>query len=297
MTENIYIEDFLNSMRVRKYSVKSIERYEQSIKNFIRFLDSKKIKQLQEIDLKTLESYRLDLIRKNYSDHSVESFLQGVKLFFSFLAAESFIFENPALKLTIRRARPKLGYVMNDDEVRKLLASPDISTPTGLRDRAVMEVLYATGIRRKELIRIKIFDADCKNKTLRIMGKGSKERMLPLGKHASDYVGIYLKNARPKLSKKKSLSDMMWLNYAGHPLSEQSASILVRRHVVNADLDRRINQHCLRRTCATHLLRNGAHPLLVSKLLGHSDVRTLSHYLQVSIVDLMESHAKSKPGG
>jgi len=176
-----------------------------------------------------------------------------------------------------------------------LLDEPDITNPSEIRDKTILEVLYSTGIRRAELTGMNIDDLNLLGRSVRIYGKGSKERILPLGKHAARWLEKYINGPR-KLFIAEKKSKAVWINYRGKQLSEQSVRIIVKKYIRRAGLNNKITTHTLRRTCATHMLRNGAHPSMVSMLLGHADLRTLSHYLQVTITDLMETHRQTGPG-
>jgi len=294
--KNIYIEEFLQHKRDRRYSLNTIDKYESSLNNFMHYLENTGSITFQEITTKYLEQYRLHLIEKNYSSHTVEAILQTVKQFFSFLAERGIIFEDPSSNFKIRRARAKLGYVMSEEEVKQLLAGPNLSEKVEIRDRAILEVLYSTGVRREEIVNMKIYDINTSQKTIKILGKGKKERVVPMGTNAVKYLKIYLKDVRQKVSKGKDLTDALWLNYRGKPLSNAITTIIVKKYVRRQNLSEEINTHALRRTCATHLLKNGAHPLMVANLLGHSTLKTLTHYLKTTITDLKKTHKSSNPG-
>lgn len=294
--KNTYIKKFLEDMRVRKYSPNSVKSHKERLNNFISYLEKINLVNFQDVTAKILESYRLYIVEKKYTDNTIEAYLQSVKMLFFFLADKSIIFENPAFNLTIRRAVLKLGYVMNENEIRVLLGAPDISGKLGIRDRAMLEVLYSTGVRREELINMKVYDADISGMSITVLGKGSKQRMLPLGHHAAKYTKIYLKNVRPALVEGKALTDALWLNHVGSCLSDLSIGRMVKQYVRKIGLDDKITTHTIRRTCATHLLKNGAHPLMVAQLLGHSTLKTLSHYLKTTIADITKAHKATAPG-
>ena len=160
-----------------------------------------------------------------------------------------------------------------------------------------MEVLYATGVRRSELIGMKVFDLDLDRETVRVVGKNSKERIVPLGKQATQCLRIYLRDIRPKFQPKLSRhSEELWLGRYQRPLCDASVNILVRKHTKAVGLKKTVDVHTFRRSCATHLLQGGAHPVAVAQLLGHADLTSLSHYLRTTVSDLKRAHAQTKPG-
>jgi len=290
-----FMEDFLQSLKDKKYSPASVKKRRECIRNLLAWFRDEQIERVQEVDFKIIQKYHKNLIKKEYSPHTIFSFLQSCKQFFSFLAEEGVLFFNPAENWMISKPKLELGPVLTEKEIKKLLSVPDISTVLGLRDRAIFEILYSCGLRKSELLNMKVEDAAFYDGSIRIKGKGRKERILPIGKHAEKYVKLYLKNARPKLIGDSS-TDFLWISRNHNPMSDTLLHTTVRKTTAEAGIKKTVNNHTFRRTCATHLLQNGAYPLMVSKLLGHADLKTLSHYLKTTISDLKKSHEKSKPG-
>jgi len=290
-----FMKIFLESLKDKKYSPMSVEKRRDCIRNLLAWFRDEGIDRVQNVDFKTLENYHKNLLKKEYSPHSINSFLHSCKQFFSFLAAEGVLFFNPAENWKFKKPKLKLGTVLTEDEIKKLLSISDISSILGLRNRAILEVLYSCGLRKTELINMKVEDAAFYDQSIRIKGKGRKERIIPIGKHAEKYVKLYLKNARPQLIKNESI-DSLWISRNHKPMSGITLLTIVRNAGKEAGIEKKVNNHTIRRTCATHLLQNGAYPLMVSKLLGHSDLKTLSHYLKITISDLKKCHKTSKPG-
>ena len=282
-----------------KYSVETVKNRRLSMKKFLFFLAEMNIGAFQDVTLEDLEEYRRWMHRNNLGANTAEAHLRTVRTFFNYLEKRSFLFENPATDFVILERQKKLPRVISVNEVNRLLNEPDCSKPGGIRDRAMLELLYATGMRRKEILRLSVFDIDPANQTVRVFGKGSRERVLPIGKHAAYYIELYLRETRPKfLDSKASPVDALWINSYHQAYSKQMLNIMVREYAKKAGLGGRgVSTHTLRRTCATHMLTNGAHPMAVAEMLGHAQLRTLTHYLKVTISELRETHAKSKPGG
>ena len=291
------LKEFMEHMKARRFQPSSVIKYRDSVMKFLDYLHERNIAGLQDVTYDDIIVYRHSLAERNYSPYSICAYMQQMKAFFNFIEETGRIFDNPSRRLIVSRATLTLGSVLTESQVKKLLAAPDISKPRGLRDRAVLEVLYSTGVRREELMNMTIFDIDLDGRTVRVIGKGRKERILPLGRHAANYVGLYLKNARPKLvPKDRPPTDALWLSRNHRAISKQLPGQVVGRCAAAAGLPPGTSTHTLRRTCATHLLRNGAHPMMVSTLLGHSSLRTLGHYLKISVADMMKAHAKTNPG-
>ncbi len=167
----------------------------------------------------------------------------------------------------------------------------------GFRNRAILEVSYSTGVRCEELLNLSIFDVECERRRIRVLGKGRKERTVPIGRHAADYVKHYLKNGRPKLlGQSHPDTTALWISCKGHPLTIIGLRQMLRNYGKKAGIKQNVNAQILRRSCATHMLDNGAHPVVVAQLLGHAKLSTLSHYLKVTITELKQMHENTKPG-
>jgi len=291
------VDDFLADLKARKQSPGTIKKRGDDLRKLLVYLDGAKIKTFADIDLKTLEQYRFALVEHGYSDSAIESGLRAASLFCRYLEENGHLFENPARKLKVPKAPVIMGTVLTEREVKQLLAQPDLTHRRGLRDRAILEVIYSTGMRRGEAAGLTIFDVQLDQSTIRVTGKGRKQRLLPLGKHAVQYVRLYLKEGRPKyLPKFAPAPDALWLDRYHRPISSQGITQLISRYGKACGVKKTIDAHTLRRTCATQMLRGGAHPVVVAQMLGHSGLRSLSHYLRTTITDLMHSHSQSNPG-
>ena len=180
-------------------------------------------------------------------------------------------------------------------DLRRLLAAPNAAAPFGVRDRALLETAYATGARREELVTLDATAVDLVNATVRVVGKGRRERVLPLTRPAVAWLNRYTTRARPVLLKGKLDEPALWIDLHAGRLSPHGLDVLVKKHAAAAKL-RGVTPHTLRRACATHLLQGGAHPVFVQQLLGHATLRHLAHYLRMTIAELKATHARSKPG-
>jgi integrase/recombinase XerD len=196
--------------------------------------------------------------------------------------------------MIIRREPRRLQSVPSREEVRKLLEQPDTETAVGIRDRAILEVLYGTGIRREELLKLKVSSVDLKENTLRVNGKGGRQRIVPLGKTAAHWLQRYIEKARTELDPSEDV-EALRISQHGEPMSYWALPVIMRKYVKAVGIPS-LSPHSLRRACATHMLQNGAHPVELQMLLGHASLTHLSQYLRLSISELRKTHAATKPG-
>lgn len=287
---------YLAALKRRRYSAKTLQTYGNALQNFTFFLVAQRIEELHDVSAETVEAYRLHLIGRGLAPASLEVFMRAVRLLFNWMEETGQLFLNPCRSLIVPNPGRKLLPVPAEGDIRKLLAQPNVSTPKGTRDRALIEVAYASGARREELVRMTIFDPDMKAQTVRIQGKGNKERVVPLGRHAVHWLKQYLDHARPKLLAGQIDQEALWLGNSGTPQGGQSMNLQVKTHARAAGTSVPVTLHALRRACATHMLQRGAHPVQIQMLLGHATMRHLSQYLRLSIRDIKAMHEKSRPG-
>jgi integrase/recombinase XerD len=287
---------YLAALKRRRYSAKTLQTYGNALQNFTSFLAAEQVETLQDVSAETVEAYRLHLMERGLAPASLEVFMRAVRLLFKWMEETGQLFLNPCRSLIVPNPGRRLIPVPTEEDIRKLLAQPNVSTAKGTRDRALIEVAYASGARREELVRMTIFDPDLKAQTVRVQGKGSKERVVPLGRHAAHWLKQYLDHARPKLLAGKIDQEALWLGNSGTPQGGQSLNLQVKVHARAAGTSVPVTLHALRRACATHMLQRGAHPVQIQMLLGHATMRHLSQYLRLSIQDIKAMHEKSRPG-
>ena len=291
------LDTFLEDLAGKKHSPKTIKKRKSGVMRFIEYLDRHSIKRWQDVTPSTIDDYRIEILDQGYSPHSICSFLQSMKMTFTFMEDRAILFDNPTRDMIITKPKPELGLVLTQQEIRDLLAQPDLTTPHGVRDRAIIETFYGAGVRLGECAAITIYDVDVDNQTVTVTGKGSKQRIIPIGRHAAKYLGLYLRDARKRLLRDDLPPEELWLGRGGgRPLGAATLRQIIKRHADAADLPEETDTHCLRRTCATHMLRGGAHPVAVAQMLGHSDLSSLAHYLKTTIADLKNTHEQSNPG-
>jgi integrase/recombinase XerD len=222
--------------------------------------------------------------------------LSTLKRFYGWCLRERRIAADPTLKLDPPKRAPRFPKTLSEADVEALLAAPDAATPLGMRDRTMFEVLYAAGLRVSELVGLKVFEVNLDAGVLRIMGKGSKERLVPLGEEAVDWVRRYLKEFRPALLKKKT-SDHLFLTARGAGMSRQAFWQNIKRYGARAVPGKHFSPHVLRHAFATHLINHGADLRVVQMLLGHADISTTQIYTHVARERMKLLHAKHHPRG
>jgi site-specific recombinase XerD len=286
-------QDFLNAMTAQGFSPASVVHYRMTLNRLVGFLIEHGRTRAQDVTMEDLEAYRTHQGGRGMADKSLNAFLRVVPQFFGCLEAGQVLFSNPAADFQV----PKLAYrfvpVPDEDEIKRLLEVPDVSTPVGLRDRALLETAYATGARREELANLTLDRLDLAKQTARLYGKGRKERLVPLGKHAAYWLARYLKEARGQLLQGRE-ETALWVGYFSRRLLCKDLGKRIVHVAKTGNL--KISPHTLRRACATHMLRHGAHPMLIQELLGHTSGHSLKHYLRLNLDDLKKTINRSNPG-
>lgn len=286
---------YIEHMRTKNHSDGSLLVYCRSLREFFSFSAAAGIGRLQQVDGEILERYKLNLIGRGFASCTVDTYLRTLKQFFRYLEDQGVLFIDPSLNLRSPKPERKIGYVPDIDEVKKLLAAPDVSTKLGIRDRALLETAYSTGSRLSELTALDIFSPDLNRGLLRVSGKGRKDRVVPLGKHAVFWLDRYLTDVRDRLLNGDIDEKALWIGRCGEKITRHAVEQIFRSRSDAAGL-RLISPHAVRRACATHMLNNGAHPMEIQTLLGHATMKTLSQYLQLTITEIKSTHLKSRLG-
>jgi integrase/recombinase XerD len=222
--------------------------------------------------------------------------VSSLKRFFQFAVREGLRSDDPASALESPKLPRSLPKSLSEAEVESLLDAPDVAAAQGLRDRAMLETLYASGLRVSELVGLKTVQVSLDMGVVRVLGKGAKERLTPLGEEATDWIARYLKEARPELLGARK-SDALFVTGRGGPMTRQAFWALIKRYASRAGIDRSISPHTLRHAFATHLINHGADLRVVQLLLGHADISTTQIYTHVARERLKALHAKHHPRG
>jgi integrase/recombinase XerD len=290
-----YIDSFLTMIAVEKGLAKNtVEAYSRDLVRLSEFLIAQSVGSWEETETLHLRSYLSALRRQGLSPRSIARHIVTVRRFYGFLETEGVINENPVPRFHQVAGGRKLPQTLSADDVRKLLAQPDLQEPLGVRDQAMLELLYATGLRVSELITLQMQQINFQGNFLTVKGKGSKVRAVPFGKWARQKLLDYVNGTRLRLSKGRA-SAFVFINRSGRPLTRQGFWKLIRGHALTAGIEKRVTPHTLRHSFATHLLEGGADLRSVQSMLGHADISTTQIYTHVNGARLKEVHRRHHP--
>ncbi len=281
-------------------SKNTLEAYRRDLKllaHWLRATARKGLLDAREADLHGFFASRHATAGAHHRASSDARMLSSLKRFYQYCLREKLVAADPTLRIDAPKRVPRFPKTLSEADVEALLAAPGVHSPLGLRDRAMLEVLYASGLRVSELVGMKTFEANLDAGVVRIMGKGAKERLVPLGEEAVDWVKRYLAEARPKLSKKKAAGDALFLTERGTGMTRQAFWHIIKRHGAKAIPGKPLSPHVLRHAFATHLVNHGADLRVVQMLLGHADISTTQIYTHVARERLKRLHAIHHPRG
>lgn len=290
---NSLLDQFINYLRIeRGLANNTIASYSRDLLRFSKFLEGQDISPLG-VSRDQISEYVRSL-GKEMSASSVARNISAIKSFFRYLVAEGRIEDNPARLIETPKASLRLPQVLTRDEIEGLLAQPDGNVPRGKRDRAMLECLYATGLRVSELVNLKVSDINLEAGYVRTLGKGSKERLVPIGDTAMEAIKVYLSNSRPGFTKGK-VSPYLFLSSRCQPLSRQGFWKIIKKYGLKAGIKKKISPHSIRHSFATHLIGAGADLRSVQVMLGHEDISTTQIYTHISREHLKDVHEKYHP--
>jgi len=295
---NIFLKEYLNVLRLEKsLSENTISSYRNDLVSLIGFLESEKIIDFSQVDHKLLNSFFKKLQELGLSRTSAARYYSSIKGFFNYLFSNKYIKANPVEKVSPPKLSKTLPSVLTVEEMDKILSMPIIDDKLGLRDKGVLEVLYACGLRVSELIELKISNLFFDEEIIRVFGKGSKERLVPIGSSAIKWTKEYLMKSRPLLEKKSKSEGIVFLNNRGTKLSRMGIWKIVERYTKEAGLERDIHPHTFRHSFATHLLEGGADLRAVQEMLGHADISTTQIYTHIDRDYIKQVHRDFHPRG
>jgi integrase/recombinase XerD len=297
------MEEHIEWLLVQNYSEDTGEHARWSILDFIRWAEQRGIQHPMEVTRPILESYQRYLYyyrQKNgqpLTFRTQRSRLTPVCRWFRWLVRNNHILYNPASDLDLPRLEKRIPRtILSAEEAERVVLGPDIDTPMGLRDRAMLETLYSTGVRRRELLRLKLYDLDRERATLTIrQGKGRKDRLIPIGERALAWVDKYLREARSLLAVEPD-DATLFLTQNGEPFSPDTLSTLARNYIAQANLGKSGSCHTFRHTMATLMLEGGANLRYIQQMLGHASLNSTEVYTHVAIRKLQRIHAATHPG-
>jgi integrase/recombinase XerC len=292
------LDRFLSYMEAQNSSPYTIKNYGNDIGQFLDYCREQGVGTLAEIDRSLLRSYLAELDAVGYVKASISRRVAELRSFGNFLVREKVIERNPFRAVSAPRIPQRLPKYLTVAEVEALLATPDTATPLGLRDRAIIEVLYGAGLRVSELVGLDVSDADPRQGQVRVMGKGGKERIGLLGRPAVRALQAYLEVGRPVLASKgkgATVPSALWLNHRGGRLSVRGVSLMLSKAGEQAGIRASVSPHILRHSFATHLLDGGADLRVVQELLGHANLVTTQIYTHVSQSRAREVYTRAHP--
>ncbi len=294
------INQFLEFLEVEKgYSTNTLAAYQNDLGQFLVFLqqlpEKARPKSWKSVTRDHIIHYILEMKEREYASSTIARKVAAVKSFFKFLEDTGHISSSPAKELETPRAEKHLPATISAEDVDRLLAAPSTSTPAGMRDRAMLELLYATGLRVSELVALNIEDVDLDAGTVRCMGKGRKERVLPVYDRAREALAHYLEKGRPKLLGEGNQENALFLNRRGTRLTRQGLWLIIKRYVQEVNIKENVTPHTLRHSFATHMLRGGADLRAVQQMLGHANISTTQIYTQVTNERMREVYDETHP--
>ncbi|AWI12759.1 hypothetical protein B4064_0498 [Caldibacillus thermoamylovorans] len=292
-----YLKDFLHYLIVEKgLAENTIQSYRRDISAYLIFIEKKlQITDINHVTRVHIMQFLSCLKDEGKSARTIARHIASIRSFHHFLILDKIVDHDPTVHIETPHPELKLPKVLNTDEVDTLLNTPDLTTTLGLRDKAMLELMYATGMRVSELVNLNINDVHLSLGFVRCLGKGNKERIIPIGKMATEALKEYLEKARPKLINQKNKTDSLFMNHHGQRLSRQGFWKILKQMAVKAGIEKELTPHTLRHSFATHLLENGADLRSVQELLGHSDISTTQIYTHVTKTRLKDVYNQFHP--
>ena len=293
---DILLENFLDATWAeRGLSENTLKSYRYDLLQLQRFL-ARRGRRLDDAGRDDLLAFLSELVRQGRRPRSLSRYLSGMRQFYRWALREGRVAQDPSALIDSPRLGRSLPKALSEEQVEQLLAAPDVAKPLGLRDRTMLELMYATGLRVSELVGLEATNLNLNQGIVRVTGKGGKERLVPLGEEAGDWLRRYLADARPSLLKGADCTQVfVTARRAG--MTRQAFWHAIRRYAVQAGIDKQVSPHMLRHSFATHLLNHGADLRVVQLLLGHSDLSTTQIYTHIAREGLKQIHSKHHPRG
>jgi integrase/recombinase XerD len=294
---DIFVDQYINYLVFEKgLSEKTIESYSSDLSKYLEFLNQKGVKDITQADTPLILKHLIALRESGLGSKSCARHLITLRGFYKFLAQEKILEFDPAKLVDLPKSGLKLPDVLSVSEVNLLLNIPDINTPLGKRNSAMLELLYAAGLRVSELVNLNFLEVNLEACFVRVMGKGSKERIVPFGLYAKNKIEDYINNSRPLLLK-NHISKHLFVARAGKPMTRQGFWKLLKQYVKQAGIKKKVTPHSLRHSFASHLLEGGADLRTVQVMLGHVDISSTQIYTHVARDHLRQIHEKYHPRG
>lgn len=291
------ILDYLHFLRVeRQLSQNTLSSYRRDLESYVEHIHTQQgLTSLNEVERGHILLHLEELRNAGISARTIARHISSIRSFHQFLLREKLAERDPTVHLEMPQIEQKLPRVLSIQDVEALIQAPNRNKPQGVRDTAMLELLYGTGMRISELIGLNLEDVHLTMGFVRVFGKGGKERIVPLGKSAVAAIDLYLQNARSALQGTYPKTDAFFINRRGKRLTRQGCWKLLKEHATNANIQQEITPHTLRHTFATHLIENGADLRAVQEMLGHADISTTQVYTHISKTRLSEVYKQFHP--
>lgn len=291
------IDDYIHFLQVeRQLSVNTLEAYRRDIEDYVLHLtEVQQMPSLDDVERMHIVQYLKALNTSGKTSRTVARHISSIRSFHQFLLREKIVNRDPSVHLEMPKVEQKLPVVLSIEEIDSLIGAPNVSKPQGVRDVAMLEMLYGVGMRISELTNLNIEDVHLTMGFVRVFGKGGKERIIPLGKGAIRACESYLGGARGQLQGKYPKTDAFFINQRGKRLTRQGCWKLIKEHAAKANIQKEMTPHILRHSFATHLIENGADLRAVQEMLGHADISTTQIYTHISKTRLSEVYKQFHP--
>jgi integrase/recombinase XerD len=294
----VFLKEYLAYLKLEKnLSDNTIFSYRNDLSSFLHFLEEHNIDDPSRIEARTLINFFTNLEKAGLTSSSAARYYSSLKGYLNYLFTNNYIKSNPIEKVSPPKLAKTLPGVLSVAEIDKILSLPDISVTLGIRDKTILEVFYACGLRISELISLKLSDLFLSEEMIRVFGKGSKERIVPIGSSAINWIQIYLTKSRPLLNKTTKSENYLFLNNRGTGLSRMGVWKLVDRYVRDSGIEKPIHPHTFRHSFATHLIEGGADLRSVQEMLGHADISTTQIYTHIDREFIKQVHKQFHPRG
>jgi integrase/recombinase XerD len=295
MVRMFFLEEFRDYLQFeRGVSPRTLEAYGRDLNRLVQYSNRIGIEDVVKLTPALLREFVYDLKDQGLAATSIRRTLSGVRTYFGFLIAEGHVKADPTEQVEMPKIWRKLPGVLSREDVAKILEAPNITDRLYWRDKALLEFAYASGVRVSELATLKVRDVDLTEGMATVLGKGAKERLVPIGRSAQRALDIYIRETRPGLAKKEG-QGVVFLNAQGRPLTRMGIWKILRKHVKRAEIRKRVTPHTLRHCFATHLLEGGADLAAVQEMLGHADISTTQIYTHVDREYLRDVHKRFHP--
>ena len=293
-----FLNEYLSVLRLeRNLSENTILSYKNDLTSFLSFLEQKKVDDPSQISINHITNFFKTLNESGLTSTTSARYFSSIKGFFIYILMNKYIKENPIERLSSPKLSKNLPVVLTVEEINSIIDLPDTNTKLGLRDKSMLELLYACGTRVTEIINLKVSDLFFKEEIIRVFGKGSKERIVPIGSSAIHWVEEYLLKSRPLLEKKLKSENIVFLNNRGMKISRMGVWKIINRYTAQSDVKREVHPHTFRHSFATHLLEGGADLRAVQEMLGHADISTTQIYTHIDRNYIKQVHKEFHPRG